>query len=55
MMLEPQKSAIRRLQALVRATVPEDVSLVDELIAERRKEALREAAELEAPLPGSDE
>jgi AbrB family looped-hinge helix DNA binding protein len=36
-------AAIRRAQALVRQYVPEGVSLVDELIAERRKEAAREA------------
>jgi hypothetical protein len=41
-------AAIRRLQALVRAAVPEGVSLVDELIAERREEARREEAELRA-------
>lgn len=45
--LEPRSAAIRRLQALVRATVPEGVSLGDELIAERREEARREEAELE--------
>jgi len=32
----------------VREKVPEGVSLVDELIAERRDEARREEAELEA-------
>ena len=36
-------AAIRRAQALVRQYVPEGVSLVNELIAERRKEAAREA------------
>jgi AbrB family looped-hinge helix DNA binding protein len=46
--LEPRSAAIRRLQALVRAAVPEGVSLVDELIAERREEARREQAELES-------
>jgi AbrB family looped-hinge helix DNA binding protein len=34
--------AIRRIQEMVRAHVPEGVSLVDELIAERRAEAERE-------------
>lgn len=34
--------AIRQFQELVRAHVPEGVSLVDELIAERRVEAERE-------------
>ncbi len=43
--LEPRSAAIGRLQALVGAAVPEGVSLVDELIAERRTETLREAGE----------
>jgi len=34
--------AIRRAQELMRGVVPADVSLVDELIAERREEARRE-------------
>lgn len=34
--------AIAEMQAMVRRFVPEDVSLVDELIAERRREAERE-------------
>jgi AbrB family looped-hinge helix DNA binding protein len=42
--LEPRSAAIRRLQALL-AHIPRDVSLVDELIAERREEARREALE----------
>ena len=46
--LEPRAAALRRLRALVRERVPEGVSLVDELIAERRDEARREEAELEA-------
>ncbi len=33
-----RKSALRRIQKAVREVVPEGVSLVDELIAERRKE-----------------
>jgi AbrB family looped-hinge helix DNA binding protein len=37
--LEPRSAAIERLQALVRVSVPDGVSLVDELIAERRAEA----------------
>jgi AbrB family looped-hinge helix DNA binding protein len=41
--LEPRSAAIRRLQDLVTSIVPRDVSLVDELIAERREEARREA------------
>ena len=36
------KVAIRRAQALVRAAVPEGVSMADELIAERRAEARAE-------------
>ncbi len=36
---------IRDAQALVRQYVPEGVSLVDELIADRRAEALREERE----------
>jgi AbrB family looped-hinge helix DNA binding protein len=35
-------TGLRRAQALVRRYVPEGVSLVDELIAERRREAERE-------------
>ena len=46
--LEPRDAAIRRLQALVRKAVPAGVSLVDELIAERRDEVRREEAELES-------
>jgi AbrB family looped-hinge helix DNA binding protein len=42
--LEPPSAAIRRLQELF-AHIPPDVSLVDELIAERREEARREALE----------
>ena len=41
--LMSQKAAVRRAQKLVRRFVPEGVSLVDELIAERRAEAAREA------------
>ena len=41
--LELPSAAIRRLQELVTSVVPRDVSLVDELIAERREEARREA------------
>lgn len=37
-----QKEAIRKAQELVRKFVPEGVSLVDELIADRRKEAANE-------------
>jgi AbrB family looped-hinge helix DNA binding protein len=34
-----QKESIRKAQALFRKFVPEGVSIVDELIADRRKEA----------------
>ena len=34
--------AVRRAQDLVRRYVPDDVSLVDDLIEERRREAARE-------------
>ncbi|HEX5079236.1 MAG TPA: AbrB/MazE/SpoVT family DNA-binding domain-containing protein, partial [Geminicoccaceae bacterium] len=37
--LRSQKRAIAEIQALVRQYVPESVSLADELIAERRREA----------------
>jgi len=40
-----QREGIRRAQALVRKFVPEGVSLVDELIAERRAEAAKELKE----------
>lgn len=38
-------AALARLQEMVRDSVPEGVSLADELIAERRAEARREAGE----------
>lgn len=38
-----QEAAIRKAQEVVRKHVPEGVSLVDELIAERRADARREA------------
>lgn len=37
-----QKEAVRKAQELVRKFVPQDVSLVDELIADRRREAADE-------------
>ena len=40
--LQTVDNALRRARALVRRYVPEGVSLVDELIAERRAEAARE-------------
>jgi len=39
------EAALRSLQRMVREAVPEGVSLADELIAERRAEAHREASE----------
>jgi AbrB family looped-hinge helix DNA binding protein len=48
--LEPRTAAIRRLQALVRQAVPEGVSLVDELIAERREEARKEEEQFQPRL-----
>ena len=40
--IQSRAQAIRRAQAMVKKYVPEGVSLVDELIAERRREAKRE-------------
>jgi AbrB family looped-hinge helix DNA binding protein len=40
--LTTRRERLRRIQDLVRQYVPADVSLVDELIAERRAEATRE-------------
>jgi AbrB family looped-hinge helix DNA binding protein len=42
--LEPRSAATRRLRSLF-AHIPRDVSLADELIAERREEAGREVRE----------
>lgn len=41
-MLTTRKARLARARALVRKYVPEDVSLADELIAERRAEATHE-------------
>jgi AbrB family looped-hinge helix DNA binding protein len=41
LVLEPRRAALARLQRLF-DHIPADVSLVDELIAERREEAARE-------------
>jgi len=43
-MLRHWRVAGRRAQAIVRAIIPEGVDLVEELFAERRREAAREAA-----------
>ena len=40
--LRPQRDAIRRMQDRMRAYIPEGVSLADELIADRRREAASE-------------
>ena len=37
--LEPIQAAVSRAQAIVRRYVPEDVSLVDELTEDRRRES----------------
>ncbi|MEI8313741.1 MAG: AbrB/MazE/SpoVT family DNA-binding domain-containing protein [Verrucomicrobiota bacterium] len=42
LVIETREQGLRRAQALVRQYIPEDVSLSDELIAERRAEAARE-------------
>lgn len=39
------RQVIKDIQAMVKQHIPEDVSLVDELIRERRAEAAREEAE----------
>jgi bifunctional DNA-binding transcriptional regulator/antitoxin component of YhaV-PrlF toxin-antitoxin module len=46
--IQSRMQRIAKAQALVRQYVPAGVSLVDELIAERRAEAKREAAEARA-------
>ncbi len=43
--LDSRRLAIRRMQRELRELVPADVSLSDELIAERRAEARREESE----------
>lgn len=45
--LRSRDGAIREVQRITRQYVPEGVSLVDELIAERRAEAARESTEEE--------
>ncbi len=44
--LQPRQEALRRIQALIRRRVPEGVSLVDELLTERRAAARQEASDL---------
>lgn len=50
LILEPIEVSIRRAQELVRKYIPEGVSLADEFIADRRAEAAREDAEIQAYL-----
>ena len=45
--IHTQREGIRRAREIVRSFVPEGVSLVDELIAERRREAARELKDFE--------
>jgi AbrB family looped-hinge helix DNA binding protein len=45
LILETREQILDRLRAELRDAVPEGTSMVDELIAERREEARREAAE----------
>lgn len=48
LVLETSEQILRRLQEYVRSHVPPGVSLVDELLAERRAEARKEMEELES-------
>jgi len=50
LVLETRENILRRLQVHVRGSVRPGVSLADELVAERRTEARREAEESEAEL-----
>ena len=43
LILETREQGLRRAQALVRKYIPEGVTLSDELIADRRAEAARDA------------
>ena len=47
LVFERREQILERLRGELRGTVPEGTSAVDELIAERRAEARREAAEHE--------
>jgi hypothetical protein len=42
LILETREQGLRRARALLRKHIPEEVSLSDELIAERRAEAARD-------------
>jgi hypothetical protein len=45
LVLERREQILERLRGELRGTIPKGASVVDELIAERRAEAQREAAE----------
>ena len=47
LVLERRGEILNRLRSELRAATPPETSMVDELLAERRREARREAAELE--------
>jgi antitoxin PrlF len=47
LVLEPRGEILDRLRAELRGATQPGTSMVDELLAERRREARREAAELE--------
>ena len=47
LVVETREQGLRRARALMRKYIPEGVNLSDELIAERRAEALRETQEHE--------
>jgi AbrB family looped-hinge helix DNA binding protein len=46
LVLEPRDLILARLRARVRESIPEDVSLVDELLAERREQVRRDSDEV---------
>ena len=52
--VRPARAALRRLQAKLRALGPSDRLASDELVAERRAEAAREAGEVPDPDAGTD-
>jgi AbrB family looped-hinge helix DNA binding protein len=47
LVLEPRGEILARLRSELRGATQPETSMVDELLAERRREARREAAELE--------
>lgn len=52
LVLERPRAVLERIRERFRAAVPRGISLADELIAERREEARREAEETESYLRG---